>query len=940
MSRTVHASWRGLVISLLFGLAALMAGAAQASRVDIAAVEHSRDLFDALTVRVDASATLTLEQVAADPGRPPASRRALHFGYTTAAIWLQLRVGNDSPATQTRWLSVGHTRLEHVALYRLDATASRIEASWVGGTAQPLAARPIAGKESLFPVTLEPGEEAVLVLRIQGRTLIALDANLWEPTRYREHEAQEDLRLLVPAGALLAVSLYLLASALYRRDRPFVLLALWLCSAVACELALKGYLFRFLLDQGGEVVVRAPILFLSLSLSLSAAFIGTFLGAGQSPALTKVIRGVCLTGVLLMVGATFASIRVLALVFIAGVSVLCLSYPFILASAWRRRHPNVGLFVFALTGLWANVIARMLVMLGILPPSELSSTALSFIYAVGLGGAAILGVVRRTITQHQNALDRERGLMEAQRKEQALLEAAIVARTRALQDATIAADEANRAKSDFLARVSHDLRAPLTAILGYADLIIGSGGSQGESGRVIRRSAQHLLGLLNDLIDYARGGTRPEALQPLPVYAASLLDSIAAEGASLARRNDNRFDYQLSCELPPVIEVDEKRLRQVLVNLLDNAAKFTQHGHIRFKVQCRGDPGPDELPRIVFTVEDDGPGMAPAEVEHIFEPFQRLKATENHEGLGLGLAIAHQWVECMNGRIDVDSALGAGTRIRVELPIRPASEDTLSHANQTCGEDNLPELDGAGRRVWVVEDSHEIRNLLCLELRSQGFGAVPIANGHDALTLLASPSTAAPDLVLTDLKMPFASGEDVLAGVREKWPGVPVVLLTATPDAVATQAGSARSHQHSTDAASKKAAPFDAVTPSRHRFSAILSKPVSLLLLRRTLAELLGLEAISPIPPAAGASEAALIWPDASRLAEALTLIRMGAVSDLIDWADALLTENAAWAPFATRARKLAEHGEMSGLLRLCQPPTCSSTERQDRGPASPRTLR
>ena len=920
MNPRVRRAWRGALLCVVACIALFAGAGAHARAVDIAAVEGSRDLFDALTIRIDPAGALTPEAVARAPGHPLSTPRTLRFGYTSNTLWLQLRVRNDSAATQTRWLALGHARLEYVDLYRFDATGRHVEASWTGGAGRPLAARPIAGKESLFPVTLAPGAEAVLVLRIHGRTLIVLDATLWNPIHYREHEARQDLRLLVPAGALVAVSIYLLSSALYRRDTPFVLLALWLCSATACELALKGYLIRFVLTEGGEWVVRAPVFFLSLSLTLAAAFIRTFLADDASSALSKSVRAIGLGGLALFLCTPFGDLQLLSIAAVVGVLGLSMAYPFLLVSAWRKRHPNLGIFILAISGLWATVVVRTLVVLGILPPSEVSDVALSLVYGIGVACTATLGVVRRTMAQHEDTLRRQNALLEAQQLEQARLEAAITARTRALQDATLAANEANRAKSDFLARVSHDLRAPLTAILGYADLIIGSGGRQADNGRVIRRSAQHLLGLLNDLIDYARGGSRPDALQPLPIYAASLLESIAAEGESLARRHHNRFDYRVDCELPAVIEVDEKRLRQILINLLDNAAKFTHDGHILFSVHCQGEHNPDEPVTVVFTVADDGPGMAPAELEHIFEPFRRLEATESHEGLGLGLAIARQWVECMNGRIEVDSGPGAGTRMRVALPIRAASEDALSYAHQTYREDNLPELDGDGRSVWVVEDSHEIRNLLCLELRGQGFNAIPIANGHDALTLLANPATPVPDLVLTDLKMPFASGEEVLVRVRAQWPALPVVLLTATPDAVAAHAAPAGSRRRTADATPSQADAPGADAPAAQRFSAVLSKPVSLLLLRQTLAELLGLETFSPAPAPAGEPGGALTYPDAARLAEAILLIRMGAISDLVDWADALPAANPTWADFANQARALAERGEMRQLLRLCEP--------------------
>lgn len=860
-----------------------------ASEIDISSVESRRPLLSEIEVHLDPGGQLSPTAISTRPGVVPTSLRELRFGFTSDAIWLQVNAINKSDVTQTRWLSIAHARLEYVDFYQLDASGARIEARWEGGTARPLRLRPIASKESLFPVTLRSGEKASLLVRIQGRSMTAIEANFWEPTHYREHEAAEDLRLLVPSGALAAVGIYLLVSAIYRQDKPFVLLALWLCSAVACELALKGYLYRFLIPIGGEVVTRAPIFFLNTSLALSAAFIHTFLAADSAPVLSKIVRGICLTGAIGVLGSPFADLQLLAMTFIAGIMVLCTIYPFLLVSAWLRAHPNFGLFILALSGLWATTIARMLVMFGIIPPNEVSSTTWSMVYGVGLGCAAILGIVRRAIANHENELDKQLALLRAQQEDKLRLETAIEARTRELQGALIAADEANRAKSDFLARISHDLRAPLTAVLGYADLIIASGGTQADQGRVIRRSARHLLSLLNDLIDYARGGSRPNTLQPLPVYTSSLLRSIAAEGAALAQRNENHFEYAISGELPPVVEVDEKRLRQILINLLDNAAKFTDRGHIRFAVQCHGEPNVDDPWSFIFTIEDDGPGMATAELAHIFEPFRRLKGTENYEGIGLGLAIAKQWVDCMNGHIQVQSTEGKGARICVELSLKPTSEDALSHLHQTCGEDTLPDLDGAGRIIWVVEDSHEIRNLVCADLRSQGFLPIPLANGHDALTMITSSGTQAPHLLVTDLRMPYASGEDVLAKSRSKWPDLPVVLLTATPEAMLS---------------------------TSNEFSAVLSKPVSLSFLRHTLAKLLGIDCVSPISIID--QPASIVYPDAARLAEALALIDIGAISDLVDWADGLSAENPALADFAAHAKLLAERGDMSSLLRLC----------------------
>jgi CheY-like chemotaxis protein len=215
----------------------------------------------------------------------------------------------------------------------------------------------------------------------------------------------------------------------------------------------------------------------------------------------------------------------------------------------------------------------------------------------------------------------------------------------------------------------------------------------------------------------------------------------------------------------------------------------------------------------------------------------------------------------------------------------------LSHQNQILDEGLPPNLDGRDCRIWIVEDSHIIRSMLCSELSGLGFTVVPIGNGQEALERLNQPETKVPDLILTDLQMPFADGRAVLKAARAKWPEIPVVLLTATHDWA----------NHGGDG-----------------FSAVLPKPVSLTLLRQSMAHLLGLK-ISSQTDDADALRPAMVYPDQQYLDEALLLIRMGAISDLVDWAGALAEMHAQWSTFADWAKDLADRGNLKDLALLCE---------------------
>lgn len=886
-----HSMWRRLACCLLC-LLGFTGQWARADPIDFAASLKQLPLAGQVAILEDKTTALSPMAVLAEPGWQTATPLLMNQGTSDAAFWLRLAVTNTGPTPVTRWLSLGSPRIEAVDFYKMNSGEEKTQPDGRGGAYLPLAEKPVAGKIALFPVTLAAGEEVTLLLRATGRTTIAMDIALWDPLAFREQEASNDLHHLISIAALMTVAFYMLVHALARRDRAFLLLAGWLFGAALYELAFNGYLLRYLLTGGGELTLRAPLVIGNLSVVLTVALIYVFLELGRF----RIWRWFYLSFIAVSLGgfllSMFASLRPTIELWHSIVIVFYLIWPLSMISAWRHRLPNNRLFIVFMTGLWCGHIVRMFMLQGFIPAFPLINENLSVIYALGMALVLLFGVARQS--------------MAAQQAEQAHLEEAVRTRTDALQAALIVANEANRAKSDFLARVSHDLRTPLTAIIGYAEIILSAGRQDAGSGRIIRRSAQHLLALLNDLIDYARGGAQPTALQPLPVYTATLLESIASDGAILAQKQGNRFDFRIFGTLPPIVEVDAKRLRQVLENLISNAAKFTAEGLIEFHVTAHDDAAEPESGPIdfIFSVRDTGPGIPAVGLAHIFEPFQRLQGTEHHAGLGLGLAIAQQWVQRMGGRIEAISQVGEGTTMRVFLGIKAGSEDAMSHQNRAINEGLLPELDGDGYRIWVVEDSHTIRGMLCDALGRLGFAVLPIANGQEAIDLINQIKVEAPDLILTDLQMPFADGQAVLNKAREKWPGIPVVLLTANHD----RAGE-----------------------GEQAFSDVLSKPVSLTLLHQVLAKWLGLpcnveESVVWTPP--------MVYPDPEVLAEVFPLIDMGAVSDLIDWAESVAQRQAAWRPFAERVKSLADQVQLKALDTLCRQVQSDIT--RNRGAAYP----
>jgi signal transduction histidine kinase len=251
----------------------------------------------------------------------------------------------------------------------------------------------------------------------------------------------------------------------------------------------------------------------------------------------------------------------------------------------------------------------------------------------------------------------------------------------ALRTANAKAEELARVRGEFLATMSHELRTPLNAILGFSDvLLIGVSGplNDGQRHQVerLKDNGKRLLALINDVLDMSRIEAGRIELASEPFALGSMIERIADQMRVLAEQKRIRFVTEVSPQLPPVLIGDEKRLEQVVVNLLSNAFKFTEEGSVTFKVGMI----PAEN-RWTIIVKDTGIGIPPHALDMIFEPFRQVdgSSTRAYKGSGLGLAIAQQFIQSMDGQITVESELGRGSIFTVALPIKmpEAIETTL-----------------------------------------------------------------------------------------------------------------------------------------------------------------------------------------------------------------------------------------------------------------------
>lgn len=693
----------------------------------------------------DAAATLPYQDLAG---------HSVVMGFQADPCWFRLRLANRSTAAADLVLVLPYPILDQVELYMPGSGAGPV----LTGDLQPFARRPLDTRYFTFPLTLAAGQQQDYYLRVASSSSLNVPLVLSDARHYAtEHELLEWLTG-IGFGILVGLLLYHLFLWLAAREKVFRFYVLYLGAAFFYLLCMNGIAYR-LWPTSPDWNSHAQPFFLMAMLGASALFANDFLGgrAQLGRAHFLALRAMALVPLLLACLQFALPLRVIypmqALVtFPVAVTILLAAL-----SQLRQRPRETRLFLASWGLLIAMALLFALQSLGAFPSLPVMLT----LHGMELTFTLQQLMLALALAERLNALKRERN--------QHL-------------EAVLRAEAESAAKTEFLARMSHEIRTPLNALIGITELLSGTRLDPGQKTYVdtLGDSGHALLHVINDILDYSKIAAGKIELEQADFNLLDLLDECIRIFSLKAREKSLALVCERSRDLPVHVRGDMARLRQVLLNLLANAIKFTDHGTVHLRASLVAQQ--DARLRLRFEVEDSGIGIATDKLPQLFTSFTQADTSTSRQygGTGLGLAISRQLVELMNGCISVSSAPGQGSLFRFDVELAPAVAPALAAAP----EGQVDTIDFVARQVLVVEDNPVNQMVTQGFLQRLGIAVTFAGSGQDALALLARDDAPPFDLVFMDCEMPGMDGFETTRRLRT-WEGaqgrprLTVVALTA-----------------------------------------------------------------------------------------------------------------------------------------------------------------
>jgi len=744
-----------------------------------------------LEILTDPSGQLTIEQVSSsayDKQFIPSQVEVPNFGFTDSAYWVRFRVTDNSQQAKQWRLEIAHPVIQQVSFYipQIEETGFRHQQT---GFSRPFQSREIAYQTFVFKLPLKYQVEQTFYLRFNsGGESMTLPLAIWSIEAFAKKSQTEQLAAGLFFGALLIMIGYNAFLFLFLREKSYLYYVLFVTSLFCHELLFRGFASPYLGSDWNPLMVSFC---LTLTLILALKFTSTFLGTQtRLPKLHKFITFLLVIWEGLLIFILFInSHSVIAFTVFELLTILSLLIIFMAAfSTWRQGYEAARYFLLAWMMLLVTGLIATLVRLDILPSNILTEYgyqfgAISLILLLSLALADRINIFKAEKEKAQTeALKASQENEKLIREQATVLEKTVAERTRELLIAREKAESANQAKSAFLANMSHELRSPLNAILGFAQILTRSQQLDKENQEnvgIISRSGEHLLSLINQVLDLSKIEAGRTTLNENHFDLYRLLDDL--EDMFHLKADDKHLQllFEREPSVPQYVYTDEVKMRQVLINLLNNALKFTNEGGITVRINAKTIKTDFNQQRSVieFEVEDTGPGIASDELDELFTAFVQTEVgKQSQEGTGLGLPISRKFVQLMGGDMVVSSEVGRGTTFQFQIQCQLSEATQIqkpTHEKRIIAlAPNQPRY-----RILIVDDKWNNRQLLIKLLNPLGFELKEAENGQQAIEVWEEWQ---PHLIWMDMRMPVMNGYEATVQIRAHTKGQATAIIAFT----------------------------------------------------------------------------------------------------------------------------------------------------------------
>lgn len=746
--------WLILFFLLLSPLAGAVSFDEHTSRLPLG---HSIDVFEDVRGTADIA---DITSVALADSFHRHDRDVLNAGYSRSVFWIRLDLDYRPQESQdpAPWLlELAYPPLDRLDLY-LPGADGKYQLAQRTGDTLPFASRPISLTNYLFDLKLAPGKPLRVYLRLESQGSIQAPLTLWSPKAYMENLPGNVYVLGIIYGVLLVMLVYNLFIFVSVRDTSYLYYILYIASFGLYQVSVNGAgIEYFWPDSPWWANAATPFLIGSASL-FGCQFARSFLHTREhSPWVDRTLLALMAVGALVMLLAFSASYALS----LRLATYLALAFVVVIFSAgilaWLRGMRVARYFIFAWTAFLLGGTINTLMVLGFLP------NVFFTMYSGQIGSALEVGLLSLALADRINAMKEERTriLQESSRK---------------LEQLNLELANSNRLKDEFLATVTHELRTPMSGVIGSLELMqtVPMDVELAQYQKTATGSARDMMRMVNDilaLIELQAGKLYPRRE---PFSLRGLFDSLRAQYAPRAEAKGLRFDLQLDENLPDTLEGDAGKLAQTLGYLLDNAIKFTHQGGVSLRVD--GQRQSDGV-ALRVAVQDSGIGFETPANDALYQRFHQLDGslTREYGGLGIGLALCRQLTELLGGQLQHHSSPGRGSRFVLELNLGQPAQ-SFSVPPRRAGGQALRRPEQC--TVLVVEDNAINQLVIRGMLLKLGYRVRTADNGSEAIDLLRREGV---DAVLLDCQMPIMDGFATCRAIRALPQGgeLPVLAITA-----------------------------------------------------------------------------------------------------------------------------------------------------------------